>query len=388
MNPKYAGIDVSAYQKDVDFNAVKAGKLKDIPISFVFIRVSAGKGIDSAAVRNINAAIEAGLDVGVYHYSTARNKADAKAEAESVLKFIRANDFDGKITLPVVMDFEENEVLKLGKDVCTDIVTEFLNTIAAANYQPMLYTYAAAYNSFLHKDKLKEYPLWIAGYIAENALNNKFGITDYAVWQFGVAGHPDYDVQIIGKVDGVKGQCDCDYMYEDLTEKIKIEGKNKFLTEIPEENTPTGDTPIVFDVGQIVHFLGGEHYGTANNTDSVGGIRTEGQATITAIAKGAKHPYHLRGILGGSNVYGWVDADTIEGAVDKNPVADDNLSIGDKVKIKAGTKDLNTKTLFASWVYDKTLFVREITGNRVLVSTQTTGAITGAVNKQDLIKIK
>lgn len=65
----------------------------------------------------------------------------------------------------------------------------------------------------------------------------------------------------------------------------------------------------------------------------------------------------------------------------------DTLKVGDKVKLKEGAKDLNTKGKFASWVYDKILYVREINGDKVLISTQTTGAITGAVSEQDLIKI-
>ena len=66
---------------------------------------------------------------------------------------------------------------------------------------------------------------------------------------------------------------------------------------------------------------------------------------------------------------------------------EDTLKVGDKVTLKMGAKDLNTKGKFASWVYDKILYVREINGDKVLISTQTTGAITGAVSEQDLIKI-
>jgi len=40
--------------------------------------------------------------------------------------------------------------------------------------------------------------------------------------------------------------------------------------------------------------------------------RTAGRAKVTAISQGKKHPYHVVGEPGGSNVYGWVDADKVK----------------------------------------------------------------------------
>ena len=65
----------------------------------------------------------------------------------------------------------------------------------------------------------------------------------------------------------------------------------------------------------------------------------------------------------------------------------DTLEVGDKVKLREGAKDLNTKGGFAAWVYNTTLYVREISGDRVLISTQMSGAITGAVSKGDISKV-
>lgn len=42
---------------------------------------------------------------------------------------------------------------------------------------------------------------------------------------------------------------------------------------------------------------------------------------------------------------------------------------------------------FSSWVYNCTLFVREVQGSRIVVSTQKTGAVTGAVDKKYLTKV-
>ena len=63
------------------------------------------------------------------------------------------------------------------------------------------------------------------------------------------------------------------------------------------------------------------------------------------------------------------------------------LKTGDKVKLKSGAYVYGTKTRFASFVYSSTLYIRQIDGDRVVISTQKTGIITGEVNKNDLTKI-
>lgn len=64
-----------------------------------------------------------------------------------------------------------------------------------------------------------------------------------------------------------------------------------------------------------------------------------------------------------------------------------SLAVGDKVKLASNAPVYGSSTKFSSWVYSSTLYVREISGNRVVISTQKTGAITGAVDKKYLTKI-
>lgn len=63
------------------------------------------------------------------------------------------------------------------------------------------------------------------------------------------------------------------------------------------------------------------------------------------------------------------------------------LKVGDKVKLKSDAYVYGTKTKFASFVYSSTLYVRQISGDKVVISTQKTGAVTGTVAKSDLTKI-
>ena len=62
------------------------------------------------------------------------------------------------------------------------------------------------------------------------------------------------------------------------------------------------------------------------------------------------------------------------------------LKVGDKVKMVTNAPVYGTTKKFASWVYKTVLYVREVKGTRVVVSTKTTGAVTGAVDKKYLTK--
>lgn len=75
-------------------------------------------------------------------------------------------------------------------------------------------------------------------------------------------------------------------------------------------STGSSSTTASFNVGDIVQFNGTTHYVSASATS--GKTCKSGTAKVTAISKGAKHPYHLIAESGGgSNVYGWVNTSDI-----------------------------------------------------------------------------
>lgn len=91
---------------------------------------------------------------------------------------------------------------------------------------------------------------------------------------------------------------------------IKQETKKEETTnqeqseEQPQEQTKQQEEP---QKGDIVKFNGGNHYKSSQANNPTGKPRTCGNAELTLINKGSKHPYHLIGVTGGSDVYGWVD---------------------------------------------------------------------------------
>ena len=64
-----------------------------------------------------------------------------------------------------------------------------------------------------------------------------------------------------------------------------------------------------------------------------------------------------------------------------------DLAIGDRVQLIPDAVVYGTSKRFAGFVYKKTLYVREISGSRVVISTVPTGAVTGAVDKKYLKKV-
>ena len=69
----------------------------------------------------------------------------------------------------------------------------------------------------------------------------------------------------------------------------------------------SGNTETGLKVGDVVNLKGTQHYTSAAAKDAK--TCKPGKATITVVAAGKAHPYHLKAISGGgSTVYGWVNA--------------------------------------------------------------------------------
>lgn len=93
-----------------------------------------------------------------------------------------------------------------------------------------------------------------------------------------------------------------------------IEGAAQVVTPTPAPTpAPAPVKPVVTQIkkGDTIYFKGGKNYVSSNG--SIGFTKKAGYATVTNIAKGNKHPYHVVRISGkGSDVYGWVDENSIQ----------------------------------------------------------------------------
>ena len=189
------GVDVSYYQGEIDWKKVKASG-----IEFAMIRLGyrgygeEGKLVeDKMAYENIEGALDAGLQVGVYFFSQAITVEEAVEEAEFVLQRIKVYD----ITMPVVFDWEyiseEARTAKMDRRTLTDCYKAFSDRIAQAGYTPMAYfnTYQSQQLMYLHE--LEDYPFWLALYSDRMSFPYRF-----EMWQYTDS----------GVVPGIEGKVD------------------------------------------------------------------------------------------------------------------------------------------------------------------------------------
>lgn len=189
------GIDVSSYQYDIDWQAVK-----DSGVDFAIIRLGyrgyeSGKIVaDKYAQTNLKGAAEAGLQLGVYFFSQAVTPEEAEEEAYYVLGIIK----DHNITMPVVYDWEsvhdeDARTNGMDKETLTRCARAFLETIDTAGYQATLYFNKTQARKLLDLAQLKDYDFWLASYT--DRLNFPYNIK---MWQY----------TNTGKVPGIEVECD------------------------------------------------------------------------------------------------------------------------------------------------------------------------------------
>lgn len=160
------GIDVSRYQFDIDWQQVA-----DYGVEFAMIRIgfrgygSGALAEDEYAQANLEGALEAGIQVGVYFFSQAISVEEAEEEARYVLEYIK----DYPITMPVVFDWEipygENpRTQDVDARTLTDCALAFCRVIEENGYTPMVYFNTLQARSDLYISELTDYPFWLALY--------------------------------------------------------------------------------------------------------------------------------------------------------------------------------------------------------------------------------
>lgn len=236
------GIDVSYSQDEPDWDKVKASG----EVDFVLIRAGYGREIsqiDSQFERNYSECKRLGIPVGAYWYSYAMNAPEAQQEAKVFLQAIKGKQFE----YPVYMDLEEPAQFALDKAKCSEIAEAFLSVIEKAGYYAGLYCSTSFLESHISDSVKSRYILWVAQYNSKCTCKNSYGI-----WQYNVAGHPEYDIIGKGSIPGISAKCDMDYCYVDYPAIIKKSGLNGFgVTEtepVPEKpQTEKGTLEKILD---------------------------------------------------------------------------------------------------------------------------------------------
>ena len=122
------GIDVSYWQKDIDWSKVKRQGIDYalLRIGYTGLDSPFSMNADSYFEQNYTQAREAGVMVGVYYYSCATSITEAQKEAKYVLELLNGRELD----LPLVFDFEYAGRIKdlyKTKAATTSNILAFLN---------------------------------------------------------------------------------------------------------------------------------------------------------------------------------------------------------------------------------------------------------------------
>lgn len=215
------GIDVSMYQAystPIDWNKVKAAG-----ISYAIIRCGYrgwGTGeivADSYFKQNIEGALAAGLQVGVYFYTQAITTTEAKQEADFCKNAVKGYN----ITLPIYIDIENAnpkgrlDSSGLSKAEKTNICKAFANRVQSANYTGGVYANKTWLENYIDGAALaKKFAIWLAHY---NTSTDYAG--EFSMWQYSSR----------ATINGIRGSVDVNKNY--LTKPHQV--TNLTATESP-----------------------------------------------------------------------------------------------------------------------------------------------------------
>lgn len=200
----YVGVDISKQTGSVNFAGLKAAG-----VDYVMIRLG-GRGYSTGQITldenfkaNIEGAIAAGLDIGVYFYSQAINQDEAIQEANFVVQNL--DPYKGKVKYPVAFDMEfvsndEAGIDGLSREERTSAAVSFLEGVKAAGYVPMVYGDKEWLIKEIDLAKLQDYDVWLAQ--EEDIPDYPY---QYAMWQYstkgvvnGITGDANLNICFIG----------------------------------------------------------------------------------------------------------------------------------------------------------------------------------------------
>lgn len=189
------GIDVSAWQDDIDWK-----KVKNDGVEFAMIRIGFGHTnsgeikLDNWYKNNIKKAKEQGIKVGLYFYSYASSIKEVQEQTKWILDTLDHEPLD----LPIAFDWEDwgdFNSYKVSFKKLNDIAKTFISDIEKEGYTGMLYGSAYYLNRIWDNyDKT-----WLAYYTDNNDYEKPF-----MMWQ----------LTSTAEVNGIEGSVDVDILYK------------------------------------------------------------------------------------------------------------------------------------------------------------------------------
>lgn len=193
--PTIAGIDVSAWQREIDWEQVA-----DAGVKIAFIRATEGsRFVDPQFRRNYTGAKAHGVAVGFYHFMTAKTEAEAVAQAD----FFADTVANTQPECRMVLDYGGSAGLS-GETMTRNALAFMERVQTRTGWGVMLYTDAWAAKARFG-EALTAFPIWVANYgVKEPEANGK-----WASW----AGFQYSDR---GTIPGISGRVDLDWFTKEV----------------------------------------------------------------------------------------------------------------------------------------------------------------------------
>ena len=190
----YPGVDVSAFQRDIDWQQVK-----DSGIRFAMLRLGY-RGYDSGKLaedeyiqKTLKEPREVGMPIGAYFFSQALTIKEVDEEIDFMLKVLG----DYELHMPIVLDWEipteDARTAKMDARTLTALQQYFCETMTEKGYTPMVYFNWHQSNTLLYLNELEAYPFWLALY--SNRMTYPYHVE---MWQYTAS----------GRVPGISGDVD------------------------------------------------------------------------------------------------------------------------------------------------------------------------------------
>ena len=204
----YVGVDISKHTGKVYFPSLKAAGVDYVMIRLGSRGYSTGQiTLDENFKENIEGAIEAQLDVGVYFYSQAISQDEAVQEANFVVQNLEP--YRGKVKYPIAVNMgfvsnDKSRIEGLSREDKTAVTVSFLDAVRAAGYVPMVYGDKEWLIKEVDLTKLQDYDVW---------LSQEEEIPDYpyryAMWQYNTD----------GVLNGIDGGADLNICFVNYSER-------------------------------------------------------------------------------------------------------------------------------------------------------------------------
>lgn len=214
------GIDVSGSQGNIEwttlkektdtkFTIIKLGNIYDEDENY----------IDSKFEKNYKECIKNNIPVGVYVYNYCNSIETLKRGANWVLEVLNKR----ALNLPVYLDMEDKTIVSEGKEALTNQCNEFAKILTNAGYEAGVYANLNWFENYLEpKNFNSNISVWVAQYYKECEYEG-----EYDIWQYSSS----------GKVDGISGNVDMNYLYnENIIKNTDNNGpEGKTIDELAQE---------------------------------------------------------------------------------------------------------------------------------------------------------